>query len=130
MTVASLALGKRSASFALESNVPGVRYSPTVQQGRMRLSTEAVGSFTLTLSNLVIGSAIHVATAAGALIENRTAASGTEVFTVPAYAPGNANNSLRIKVRKGSGAPFYIPYETLVTAFIGASSVYVSQIPD
>jgi hypothetical protein len=37
---------------------------------------------------------------------------------------------LRIKVRKGSAAPLYKPYETLATAVLGSSSVYIAQIPD
>lgn len=98
--------------------------------GRMRLSTESIGNFTLTLTNLVVGSAIRVETQAGTLIEYRVADATSEVFTIPAYSPGNASNDLRIKVRKGTAAPFYIPYETLATASVGSGSIYVSQIPD
>lgn len=98
--------------------------------GRMRLTTESIGNFTLTLTNLVVGSAIRVETQAGALIEYRVADATSEVFTVPAYAPGNAANDLRIKVRKGTAAPFYQPYETLATASVGSASIYVSQIQD
>ena len=97
---------------------------------RQRLSTDSIGTFTLTLTGLVIGSAIQIETQAGALVENRTAGATTEVFSVPAYVAGNASNDLRIKVRKGSAAPFYRPYETLATAFVGSASVFVSQIPD
>ena len=64
------------------------------------------------------------------LVENRVASSPSEVFAVPAYVSGNAGNSLRIKVRKGSASPFYRPFETLTTAFVGAQSIFVSQIPD
>ncbi len=98
--------------------------------GRMRLSTESIGTFTLTLTNLVVGSAVRVETQAGALVEYRVADAATEVFTVPAYSPGNASNDLRIKVRKGTAAPFYVPYETLATAVVGSASIYVSQQQD
>jgi len=98
--------------------------------GRMRLTTESIGTFTLTLTNLVVGSAIRIETQAGDLVEYRVADATTEVFTVPAYAPGNASNDLRIKVRKGTAPPFYKDYTTLATASVGSGSIYVSQIPD
>ena len=95
-----------------------------------RLPTDSVGTFVLTLTGLVVGSAVQIETQAGVTIENRTAASSSESFNVPAYAVGNAANSLRIKVRKGSAAPYYRPFETLATAFVGAQSIFVNQIPD
>jgi|GEM_PF-3399449 len=117
-------------SAVMVSDLPGLRAAGNSAIGRMRLSTESIGSFTLTLTNLVTGSAIQVETQTGTTIENRTAASSTEVFTVPTYAAGNAGNDLRVKVRKASSAPYYIPYQTLATAFVGSQSIYVSQIPD
>jgi hypothetical protein len=98
--------------------------------GVKRLATDSIGTFSLTLTNLVVGSAVQVETQAGATIENRTAASTSETFSVPTYAVGSAANDLRIKVRKGSAAPFYLPYETLATALVGSQSIFVSQIPD
>ena len=98
--------------------------------GVKRLPTDSIGTFVLTLTNLVVGSAIRIETQAGALIEFRTAAASSEVFNVPAYSPGSASNDLRIKVRKGTSAPFYRPYETLATAAVGSQSIFVSQIPD
>ena len=98
--------------------------------GRLRLPTDSIGTFTLTLTNLVIGSAIRVETQAGALIEYRVADATSEVFAVPAYSAGNASNDLRIKVRKGTAAPFYKDYETLAVASVGAGSIYVVQVPD
>lgn len=96
-----------------------------------RLSTDSVGNFVLTLTNVVVGSAIRIELQGdGSLVGSSTAAGSTVVMTVPAYAAGSAGNDLRVKVRKGTGAPFYQPYETLVTGFVGAQSVYVSQIPD
>lgn len=108
----------------------GVRPFAAESIGRMRLPTESIGNLALTLTNLVVGSAIRVETQAGTLIEFRTADDTSETFTVPAYAVGNAANDLRIKVRKGTSAPFYIPFETLTTAFVGSASIYVSQILD
>lgn len=97
---------------------------------RQLLPTDAQGIFALTLQGLVIGSAIRVETLAGALIEFRVADNTTEAFNVPAYAAGNPANNLRIKVRKGTGSPTYIPYETQATALVGSQSIFVSQIPD
>lgn len=98
--------------------------------GRMRLPTESIGNFSLTLTNLVVGSAIQIETVAGAVLATRTAASSSEAFTLSAYAAGNALNNLRIKVRKGTASPYYRPYETLETASVRSQSIYVSQIPD
>lgn len=89
-----------------------------------------IGAFDLTLTNVVVGSAIQIETQAGATIVNRTATGTTEVFSLSAYKSGSAYNDLRIKVRKGTGTPYYRPYETLTTAFVGAQSIYVSQIQD
>ena len=97
---------------------------------RSRLATDSVGVFALTLTGLVIGSAIQIKTQAGVTITNRTAAAASEFFSVPAYVSGSANNNLRIKVRKGSASPFYLPFETLASAIVGAQSIFVSQIPD
>lgn len=98
---------------------------------RQRLSTDSVGTFTLTLTNIVIGSVVRIEIAStGAEVETRTADTTTEVFSVPAYSAGNANNDLRIKVRKGTAAPKYLPFSTLATASVGAGSVYIAQVAD
>lgn len=98
--------------------------------GVKRLPTDSIGTFVLTLTNLVVGSAIRVETQSGALIEFRTAAATSEVFNVPVFSPGSPANDLRIKVRKGSSAPFYIPFETLATGQAGAQSIFVNQVLD
>lgn len=96
-----------------------------------RLPTEPIGTFTLTLTNIVVGSAVRIEVqSTGAEIETRTAASTSEVFTVPAYSSGNPANDLRIKVRKGTAAPKYMPFSTLATASVGAGSVYIAQVAD
>lgn len=100
-------------------------------RARQRLLTDSIGSMTLTLTNVVIGSRVRIEyQAAGTLADERTATGATEVFTIPYYSTGNASNNLRIKVRKGTVSPFYQPYETLAVASTGSQSIYVSQIPD
>lgn len=96
-----------------------------------RLPTDSIGTFSLTLTNLVVGSAIRIEIAStGTLVEFRTVTSTTETFSIPAYSPGSDFNSIRIKVRKGSAAPLYKPFDTLATAIVGTQSVYIAQIPD
>lgn len=112
----------------VDSGEIGIRLaSPVMFNGRQRLPTDTIGNFTLTLTNLIVGSAIQIETQAGASIENRTATLTSEVFTIPAYGIGSALNDLRIKVRKGSSAPYYKPFETLATAVVGAQSIYTAQ---
>lgn len=93
--------------------------------------TDPLGVFTLTLTNVVVGSRVNVSLqAAGTILYDATAAASTVVITLSGYAPGSPNNDLRIKVRKGSSATYYKPYETLATASVGEQSIYISQIPD
>jgi len=99
--------------------------------GKQRLPTEPIGTFALTLTNLVTGSAIQIEDQAGTTtLYNGTAASSSATLNLNAYQAGNSLNSLPIKVRKGNSTPFYRPYETLATAFAGAQTIYVSHIPD
>lgn len=96
-----------------------------------RLPTDPIGAFTLTLTNVVTGSAIQIESQDGTTtLHNSTAAGSTVGINLSAYAGGSNLNNLRIKVRKGSAAPYYQPYETLTTAIVGSQSIYVSQIPD
>lgn len=97
---------------------------------RLSLPSDPVGIFTLTLSNVVVGSAIQIEATNGTILHTTTAASSTEVLSIQAYAGGSPLNSLKIKVRKGSGSPFYRPFETYTTAIVGSQSIYVSQIPE
>lgn len=91
---------------------------------------DSIGAFSLTLDNVVVGSAIRVESLTGTTLYSGTAALSTVVISLAAYAPGDALNDLRIKVRKGTSSPYYQPFETLAGAFVGAQSIYVSQIPD
>ena len=98
---------------------------------QQKSATDPVGPFSLTLNNVVVGSAIQVEDQAGTTtFYNGVAASTTVVVVLSAYPVGNSLNNLRIKIRKGSASPFYQPYETLATSVVGSQSIYVSQIPD
>ena len=114
---------------------PNVRGRFNVNHGvslsRQSLATDPVGLFTLTLNNLVSGSAIQIESQDGTtVLHNSNAASSSSVIVLSTYAPGSALNNLRIKVRKGSSSPYYQPYETLTTAIVGSQSIFVSQILD
>lgn len=99
--------------------------------GVQRLPTDPVGTLSLTLTNLINGSSIQIETQDGSTtLHNSTVTGTSKTITLSVYAPGNSRNDLRIKVRKGSAAPFYQPWETLATAVAGASSIYVAQISD
>lgn len=98
--------------------------------GMARLPTDSIGTFSLMLTNLVVGSVIQVESLDGEVLLNTTADQSAKVFSLQVYAEGAPLNSLRIKVRKGSASPYYQPWETLATAIVGSQSIYVSQIPD
>ena len=99
--------------------------------GVCRLPTDPIGTFALTLTNIVIGSRIHVETQGdGTALHDSVADATDETISLSAYANGSPYNSLRIKVRKGTGSPTYKPFETLATAIVGAQSIYVGQITD
>ena len=96
-----------------------------------RLPTEPVGTFELTLTNVVVGSRIHIEKQSdGTQFYDGVAATSTVQISLSAYASGNANNDLRIKVRKSSSGTSYKPFETLATAIVGSQSIYVGQIAD
>jgi hypothetical protein len=98
---------------------------------RQSLPTDPVGVFSLTLTNVIVGSAISVRDQAGTTtLHSSTATGSTVVIPLQSYAPGSPLNNLRVRVRKGTAAPFFQPYETLTTSFVGAQSIFVSQIPD
>ena len=119
---------------ALTGNI-GRRESESVfgghSYGRLPLPIDPIGTHTLTLTNVVIGSRIHIETQGdGTTLHDSVADAATETISLSAYASGSAYNALRIKVRKGTGSPTYKPFETLATAIVGAQSIYVGQIPD
>lgn len=102
-----------------------------VSYSRQTLPTDAIGTFALTLTNVIVGSSIQIEDQFGTTtLYNGTAATSTPLINLSAYAGGSSLNDLRIKVRKGTASPFYRPFETLTTAIVGSQSIYVAQIAD
>ena len=116
-------------------------------------SDVVIGSHSLTLINIVNDSHVWIGTQIGSTtIWNK--AWGTQdyayeessvtydgvgvnydsqydsVIVLPVYKFGSALNDWRIRIRKSTEEPYYRPYETLMTATAGSSSIYISQIPD
>lgn len=86
-------------------------------------------SHTLTLNNVAVGSRVLIRDQANTTTHyDSVAATSTVEVTIAVYADDRDN--WIIKVRKASATPFYQPWETLMTAVLGSSSIYVSQIPD
>ena len=76
--------------------------------GVCRLPTDPIGTFLLTLTNVVIGSRIHIETQGdGTALHDSVADTTDETIPLSAYASGSPYNALRIKVRKGTGSPTY-----------------------
>lgn len=95
------------------------------------LPTDPIGTHTLTLTNVVTGSRIAIRDQANTTtLYDQVAAGSTVVIPLSVYAGGSPLNNWRIRIRKASAAPKYLPYETLMTATPGSSSIYVSQLPD
>lgn len=84
---------------------------------------------TLTLTNVVVGSRVHIRDQADTVTHHDDIASASSVV-IPITVYGDSRDNWRIKVRKASAAPYYQPWETIMTATAGTSSIYVSQIPD
>ena len=86
-------------------------------------------SHVLTLDNVVVGSRVFIRDQADTVTHyDQIAAASTVTATITVY--GDSRDNWQIKVRKASSGTTYIPYETLMTATAGSSSIYVSQIPD
>jgi len=118
-------------SFAGIGRGIGAAGAAGVSLGVLRLPTDSIGVFSLTLTNIVVGSAVQIESQDGlSILVNTVAASAEKSFNLPVYAIGSPFNDLRIKVRKGSAAPYYRPFETLTTAIVGSQSIYVAQIKD
>jgi hypothetical protein len=99
---------------------------------RQSLPTDPVGTYTLTLVNLVIGSRIRIeALTTGAAVHEALVATTTLVVPLQVYAPGSPANDLKIKVGKASQAPFYRRYETQLSITPNSSSsIFVNQERD
>lgn len=101
------------------------------------LPADVIGDFVLVLSNIVAGSRYRIERQGDGSLATPTAnaegVAGSSTLTVQldAYTNGSANNDLLIKIRKATSAPYYKPYETQTTAFVGSTPpIYVSQIAD
>ena len=117
-----------SANIARRCSMPAMLASAS---SRASLPNDPIGNFNLTLTNLVVGSRIHIeAQGDGTALHDSVADTANETINLSTYAAGSPYNALRIKVRKGTGSPTYKPFETLTTAIVGAQSIYVGQIPD
>lgn len=93
-----------------------------------KLPTDSIGTFALTLTNVVIGSRVHVeVVSTGVAVHDSVAVGATVVINLPAYTSGSASNELKVKVRKASESPFYRPYSSQVTALVGAAGIYIEQ---
>jgi len=102
-----------------------------VAAGLMRDSSLPVGSCTLTLTNVVVGARIAIRDQAKTVVMyDEVAAAGAVGISLPVYSPGSPLNDWLIDVRKGSSAPFYQRYKTLLTATVGTLSLYINQLPD
>lgn len=84
---------------------------------------------TLTLTNVVVGSRVHIRDQADTVTHYDDIAAASSVV-IPITLYGDSRDNWRIKVRKASATPYYQPWETIMTATAGSSSIYVSQIPD
>jgi hypothetical protein len=99
--------------------------------GRSRLATDAVGSCSIRIRNAVTDSRYRIEVAStGALVAEGSVASNDFTVQVPYYATGNAQNALLLKVRKGTSAPKYQPFQTQVEAGPAGALAFISQIPD
>jgi len=83
----------------------------------------------LTLTNVAVGSRVFIRDQDDTTTHfDQLAASSTVVVTATVH--GDTRDNWRIRIRKASASPYYQPYETLMTATAGSSSIYVSQISD
>lgn len=125
---------------AYDSDDLGIKPVAGALFGRQRLDTEAVGSFTLTIKNAVVGSRYRISRSGDNSLATPTgSAEGTVPgvsglvdvsITLDYYAPGNANNDLKIDVRKATAAPKYKPFQTFATAASGTVLAYCAQESD
>ena len=96
--------------------------------GEQVLPTDPQGTMTLTLTNVVVGSRYRVEKLLdGSLVQEGDAATSTLALTLSYYQP---NQTLVVKLRKGTSSPYYKPWDTQVVVGAANQSVFVSQIAD
>ena len=132
MTVCNLVMQRgpsKNMSWVRPSTVKFAENVFTGSYSEQKAELDALGTFALTLTGLIPGSAVQVESGS-TVFHFSIAASDTLLINLQAYAAGSPLNALTIKVRKGSEAPYYQPYRTQTTAIVGAQSIFVSQIED
>lgn len=139
MTIVSLGVGMATGEVvarAVDDYFGSAPVAIPMTQSFQRFSSDPVGACTVTLTNLVVGSRYRIerqidgslATPTG--VAEGVAAGSTVVVQLDYFAIGSPNNDLRIKVRKGTSAPKYLPFETLTTIGASPQFIYVGQVAD
>jgi hypothetical protein len=137
--VSIFAVGALPLQVALVSLISARGRQQSTEAGlvsRSRLPTDAVGTTTLTLTNVVPGSRYRIERQGDGSLATPTgnaegvAGASTVAITLDYYAGGSANNDLKIKVRKATSGTSYKPFETQTTIGANPQSIYVGQIAD
>lgn len=96
-----------------------------------RLATDSIGTSAIRIVNAVNGSRYRLEVASTrAMVAEGDVASDDFTVSVPLYPSGNAANTLTVKIRKGTAAPKYQPFETQVVAVAAGALAYIAQVPD
>jgi hypothetical protein len=85
---------------------------------------------TITLTNVVIGSSYYIYNSTKAILLTSGVASATTVTYSISSTSAADGDTILIRVRKSSGSPKYIPYESNALVADNIVNVYVSQIAD
>lgn len=103
-----------------------------MMHSRQRASTDSIGNYILALENVVVGSRVLVIDQDGTTqFYNAVTSASSLTITIPVYVGGSPLNNLRLSIRKASSAPFYQPFETVLTSFKGAPpALFIQQLPD
>lgn len=132
-----------SAIFMSNNCLPAALAGFPAARGRMALAigmvfetqlldTDAVGILKLTLTNVVPGSIydVEVFSTGTPSIPPGTVDGTSITLMIPVFPAGSVKNTLRVKIRKSTASPYYIPYETQVIAVDGSQSIYINQLSD
>lgn len=103
----------------------------TLLISNQRLASDSIGTCDINIVNAISGSRYRIEVAStGDLVAEGDVSSADFSVSVPLYPAGSAANTLKVKIRKGTTAPKYQPFETQVTAVSAGALAYVSQVPD